>query len=63
VTGGWRKLQNEELRDLYSSSGIIRNIKKRIMRWARRVARIGDDYVEHICRKPVRKETTRKIKT
>jgi hypothetical protein len=24
VTGGWRKLHNEELRDLYSSPGIIR---------------------------------------
>jgi hypothetical protein len=23
VTGGWRKLHNEELRDLYSSSSII----------------------------------------
>jgi hypothetical protein len=24
VAGGWRKLHNEELRDLYSSSSIIR---------------------------------------
>jgi hypothetical protein len=24
VTGGWRKLHNEELRDLYSSPSIIR---------------------------------------
>jgi hypothetical protein len=28
-TGGWRKLHNEELRDLYSSSSIIRIIKSR----------------------------------
>jgi hypothetical protein len=27
VTGGWRKLHNEELHDLYSSPGIIKIIK------------------------------------
>jgi hypothetical protein len=32
VTGGWRKLHNEELRDLYSSLSIIRIIKSRRMR-------------------------------
>jgi hypothetical protein len=37
----WRKLHNEELRDLYSSSGIIRIIKSRKMRWASDVARMG----------------------
>jgi hypothetical protein len=29
VTGGWRKLHNEELHNLYSSPSIIRTIKKR----------------------------------
>jgi hypothetical protein len=41
VTGGWRKLHNQELRDLYSSPSIIRIIKSRWMRWAGHVARIG----------------------
>jgi hypothetical protein len=41
VTGEWRKLHNEELRDLYSSPSIIRIIKSRRMRWAGHVARIG----------------------
>jgi hypothetical protein len=41
VTGEWRKLHNEELRDLYSSPSIIRIIKSRMMRWAGHVARIG----------------------
>jgi hypothetical protein len=34
VTGGWRKLHNEELHNLYSSSSIIRIINSRRMRWA-----------------------------
>jgi hypothetical protein len=42
VTGEWRKLHNEELRDLYSSLSIIRIIKLRRMRWAGRVARMGE---------------------
>jgi hypothetical protein len=34
VTGGWRKLHNEELHDLYPSPSIIRIIKSRKMRRA-----------------------------
>jgi hypothetical protein len=41
VTGEWRKLHNEELRDLYSSPSIIRIIKSRRVRWTDNVARIG----------------------
>jgi hypothetical protein len=33
VTGEWRKLHNEEFRDLYSSPSIIRIIKSKRMRW------------------------------
>jgi hypothetical protein len=42
VTGGWRKLHNEELHNLYSSPSIIRVIKSRWMRWAGHVARMGE---------------------
>jgi hypothetical protein len=34
VTGGWRKLHNEELHGLYSSPSIVRVTKARRMRWA-----------------------------
>jgi hypothetical protein len=36
------KLQNEELHGLYSSPSIVRVIKARRMRWAGRVARMGE---------------------
>jgi hypothetical protein len=42
LTEGWRKLHNEELRDLYSSPSIIRKIKSRRIRWAGHVARMGE---------------------
>jgi hypothetical protein len=40
VTGGCRKLHNEELHNLYSSSSITRMIKLKRMRWAWHVARM-----------------------
>jgi hypothetical protein len=43
VIGEWRKLHNEELHILYSSSNIIRHIKSRRMRWARHVARVEEE--------------------
>jgi hypothetical protein len=43
VTGEWRKLHNEELHNLYSSSDIIRQIKSRRMKWAGHVARMGEE--------------------
>jgi hypothetical protein len=40
VAGGWRKLHNEELHNLYSSPSRIRMIKSRRMTWAGNVARM-----------------------
>jgi hypothetical protein len=42
MMGEWRKLHNEELRDLYSSPSIIRIIKLGRMRWAGHVAQMGE---------------------
>jgi hypothetical protein len=41
VRGGWRKLHNEELHNLYSSPSIIRIMKSRRMRLAGHIERIG----------------------
>jgi hypothetical protein len=41
-TGEWRKLHNEKLHDLYSSSTTLRVIKSRKMRWAGHVTRKGE---------------------
>jgi hypothetical protein len=38
VIGGWRKLHNEDLHNLYGSRSIIRMIMSRRMRWAGHVA-------------------------
>jgi hypothetical protein len=45
VTGGWRKLHNEELHNLYSSPSIIRMIKSRRIKWSGYVARMGLEYI------------------
>ena len=42
LTGEWRKLHNEELRNLYSLPNIVRVVKSRRMRWAGHVARMGE---------------------
>jgi hypothetical protein len=44
-------LHNDELHSLYSSTNIVRVIKSRRMRWAGRVARMGEGrsvYSDHL---------------
>jgi hypothetical protein len=64
VTGGLRKLYNEELRDLYSLPSINRIIKSRRMGWAGHVARMGEkrNAYKLLEGKPEGKEPTRKTK-
>jgi hypothetical protein len=59
VKGGWKKLHNEELHNLYSSSNIIMVIKSR-RRWAGLVACMGKaiNAYKILIGKP--EETTRK---
>jgi hypothetical protein len=40
--GSWRKLHNDELRNMHSSPNIVRVIKSRRMRWAGHVARMRE---------------------
>src|SRR5215469_12701810 len=42
VTGEWRKLRNEDLRNLYSLPNTVRVVKSRRMKWAGHVARMGE---------------------
>jgi hypothetical protein len=57
VTGEWRRLHNEELNDLYSSSNIVRMIKLRRLRWVGHAARMGERKVVYrvLMGKPERK--------
>jgi len=43
VAGGWRRLHNTKLRNLYASPNIIRVHKSRRTRWVRHVARMRHD--------------------
>jgi hypothetical protein len=65
VTGGWRTLHNEELRNLFFSPSIIRMIKSMKMRWAGNDTLRGEERIA--CKllgvKTRSKETTRKTKT
>jgi hypothetical protein len=47
ITEGWRKLRNEKLHNLYSSSNIIRTMKPGSMKWAGHVARLGEKRIAY----------------
>jgi hypothetical protein len=38
MVGGWKRLHNEQLHNLYALPSVIRMIKSRRMRWVRHVA-------------------------
>jgi hypothetical protein len=42
VAGDWRRLQNEELSNLYDSPNIVMVMKSRRMRWAGHIACMGE---------------------
>jgi hypothetical protein len=48
VAGGWRRLHNEELHNLYISTTVIRVMKLRKMRWAGSIARMGESEMHTI---------------
>jgi hypothetical protein len=43
MRGKWRKLHSKELHILYSSPNIITQIKSKLMGWAGRVVRMGQE--------------------
>ena len=61
-TGEWRKLHNEELSDLYSSTNIVRVINSRRMRWAGHVSTMVErrDVYRILEGKPERKRPFRR---
>jgi hypothetical protein len=42
VTGGWKKLCNVVLHNLYSSPDVIRMIRSRRVRWVEHVVHMGE---------------------
>jgi hypothetical protein len=55
---GWRRLHNEELRNLYASPKLIKMRKSRVMRWTGHVTRMGNAY-NILVRKPEGKRRPR----
>jgi hypothetical protein len=48
AAGGWRRLHNEELHNLYASPNIIMVLTSRCMRWAGHVALMGELRIVHV---------------
>jgi hypothetical protein len=59
MAGGCRRLQNEELRNLYTSQNVNTVTKQREMRWAAYAARM-DIRIQNVRRRTSREEITRK---
>jgi hypothetical protein len=61
MVGGWKKILNSELHNLYSLRNAIRKIRSRRVRWAGHVAphRREDEFMLDFEGKARRKETTR----
>jgi hypothetical protein len=63
MTGEWRKLHNEDLHNLFSSTDNIRQLMSKRMRWAGHVAYMGEERkFTRFSGKAQRKVTTRKTK-
>jgi hypothetical protein len=62
VTGGMRKIYNEELHNLYYSPSVIRIIKSKRMRWSGHLARMGERRMHIVYWWDSQKETTIKTK-
>jgi hypothetical protein len=58
VTGGWRKLHNEEFHNLYFSPSIMRMIKLRRRRWPGHVALLEGNVVRTGTWREIQKERT-----
>jgi hypothetical protein len=64
VTGGWKKLHNEELHNVYSSPNMIRMIKSMRLRWAGHVARMRANWstVRILFRRPEGKRSLGRLR-
>jgi hypothetical protein len=59
VAGGWRRLHNEELHNLYASPNVVMVIKLRGLRWAGHVAWMGDRFIQCLWKRPLRRPRNR----
>jgi hypothetical protein len=65
VAGGWRRLHNEKLQNLYASSIIIKVMKSRRMRWAGHIPSTGKVRNSHkiLVGKPGRKISVARLRS
>jgi hypothetical protein len=51
IIGGWRRLHNKELQNLYTLPNVIRMINSRRLRWEGTVACMGEEPIQGFGRK------------